>query len=126
MSDNWSFPVDSFLSDKLGKVSLDVPSDRRKCARMYRGAGQSPLIDRQICAGSLEGNQDACHGDSGGPLQVFEEGECRYHVRGVVSYGKICGSAEYGLYTRVSRYLEWIVETVWPNEWAHKEHWESW
>ncbi|KXJ82934.1 hypothetical protein RP20_CCG010588 [Aedes albopictus] len=103
---------DSHLSDKLGKVSLDVPSDRKKCARMYRGIGQSPLIDRQICAGSLDGNQDACHGDSGGPLQVFEEGECRYHVVGVVSYGKICGSAEYGLYTRVSRYLGWIVKTV--------------
>ncbi|EAT42701.1 AAEL005823-PA [Aedes aegypti] len=117
---------DSHLSDSLGKVSLDVPSDRKKCARMYRGIGQSPLIDRQICAGSLDGNQDACHGDSGGPLQVFEEGECRYHVVGVVSYGKICGSAEYGLYTRVSRYLGWIVKTAWPDDWSHQEYWESW
>ncbi|XP_055618901.1 uncharacterized protein LOC129763961 [Toxorhynchites rutilus septentrionalis] len=111
----------SRTSNELNKVSLDIPSDRRKCIQMYNAPGRSRLIDRQICAGSLEGRQDACQGDSGGPLQVFEEGKCRYHVIGVVSFGKICGSAEYGVYTRVSRYLSWIVETVWPDEWEFKE-----
>uniref|UniRef100_A0A1Q3FRX3 Putative trypsin-like serine protease n=1 Tax=Culex tarsalis TaxID=7177 RepID=A0A1Q3FRX3_CULTA len=114
----------SGLSNVLNKVSLDVPEDRRACARSYSGPGQARLVDRQICAGSLDGNQDACQGDSGGPLQVFDEDKCRYHVLGVVSYGKICGSAEYGVYTRVSRYLEWIVARVWPDEWARKEEWD--
>ncbi|XP_053698609.1 serine protease snake-like [Sabethes cyaneus] len=114
----------SSTSNELNKVSLDVLLDRRKCAQMNSGPGRSRLIDHQICAGSFEGNQDACQGDSGGPLQVFEEGKCRYHVVGVVSFGKICGSAEYGIYTRVSRYLAWIVETVWPELWKRKEEWE--
>ncbi|EDS36675.1 coagulation factor XI [Culex quinquefasciatus] len=114
----------SELSNVLNKVSLDVPEDRRACARMYSGPGKAKLVDSQICAGSLAGEQDACQGDSGGPLQVFDEDKCRYHLLGVVSYGKICGSAEYGVYTRVSRYLEWIVARVWPAEWARKEEWD--
>ncbi|XP_058456700.1 venom protease-like [Malaya genurostris] len=116
--------LDSGPSNELNKVSLDVPTDRRKCSKMYNRPGYSRLMDRQICAGSLEGSQDACQGDSGGPLQVFEEGKCRYHVIGVVSFGKICGSAEYGIYTRVSRYLAWIVAKVWPDQWQHRDEWE--
>ncbi|XP_058812947.1 serine protease snake-like [Topomyia yanbarensis] len=116
--------LESGPSNELYKVSLDVPMDRRKCAKMYNRPGYSRLVDRQFCAGSLEGSQDACQGDSGGPLQVFEDDKCRYHVLGVVSFGKICGSAEYGIYTRVSRYLAWIVEKVWPDEWQHREEWE--
>ncbi|XP_055588381.1 serine protease persephone-like [Uranotaenia lowii] len=116
----------SDVSAQLNKVSLDVPADRRQCSSMYNGPGRHRLIQRQICAGSKDGNQDACQGDSGGPLQVFEEAKCRYHVIGVVSFGKICGSAEYGIYTRVSRYLDWIVEKVWPDEWSSKDEWADW
>lgn len=53
-------------------------------------------------------------GDSGGPLQsVTADGLNR--LVGVTSFGRGCGSPVPGVYTRVSRYLDWIESVVWPN-----------
>lgn len=38
-----------------------------------------------------------------------------YNVIGVTSFGKLCGLLETpGVYTRVSNYIKWIEDTVWP------------
>lgn len=37
-----------------------------------------------------------------------------FHVVGVVSFGQFCGFDTPGVYTRVSHYLPWIEEIVWP------------
>ncbi|TKS65227.1 Coagulation factor VII [Collichthys lucidus] len=65
------------------------------------------LTDNMFCAGYIEGRQDSCKGDSGGPLVT------RYKktafLLGIVSWGKGCARpGNYGIYTRVSNYLEWI------------------
>ncbi|KAH9628786.1 hypothetical protein HF086_004946 [Spodoptera exigua] len=53
-------------------------------------------------------------GDSGGPLQSSgSDGLSR--LVGVTSFGRGCGSSVPGVYTRVSRYLDWIESIVWPN-----------
>ena len=57
----------------------------------------------KFCAG---GKVDACQEDSGGPL-VCKLDDNRYHLIGIVSSGKGCGVYP-GLYTDVSRYLDWI------------------
>ncbi|XP_018562095.1 serine protease persephone [Anoplophora glabripennis] len=77
--------------------------------------------DLMICAGSHSEIKDTCEGDSGGPLQVYyndNEVKCMYSVVGVTSFGKACGLAKNtpGVYTRVSSYIKWIEDVVWPEE----------
>lgn len=51
-------------------------------------------------------------GDSGGPL-MYQMASGRWAVIGVVSWGIRCGEASHpGLYTRVDRYLRWIVDNA--------------
>ncbi|HEX2976621.1 MAG TPA: trypsin-like serine protease [Bacteroidales bacterium] len=58
-----------------------------------------------LMAGYLNGNKDACNGDSGGPFVVPVMGE--YRLAGIVSWGSsTCDT--YGAYTRVSLFQEWI------------------
>jgi hypothetical protein len=67
----------------------------------------------QICAGSNNGT-DTCSGDSGGPLmfqKVFDDHEVRNILVGVVSFGVSCGAGR-GIYTDVSSYMDWILETI--------------
>ncbi|KAG5882200.1 hypothetical protein JTB14_021851 [Gonioctena quinquepunctata] len=55
--------------------------------------------------------KDACWGDSGGPLLVGR-GSGKFSIVGVVSFGEGCGGRAPGVYTRVSRYLDWIESIV--------------
>ncbi|XP_016985267.1 CLIP domain-containing serine protease B15 [Drosophila rhopaloa] len=69
------------------------------------------IIDGQICAGHRIG--DTCLGDSGGPLvhPVHIGGQVRYIQLGIVSFGSAeCRSP--GVYTRVSKYIDWILKVV--------------
>lgn len=55
-------------------------------------------------------------GDSGGPLQMFEQKSSAIAtVVGVVSFGASCGTELPGIYTRVAFYIDWIESIVWPN-----------
>jgi secreted trypsin-like serine protease len=79
------------------------------CAKSYPDS----TVDRgQLCAGFAVGKRDSCQGDSGGPLVAADGDACPYQV-GVVSWGKGCAEPEnYGIYTRVSAYAEWLKERV--------------
>ncbi|CAK1554494.1 unnamed protein product [Leptosia nina] len=72
--------------------------------------------ETQLCYGDRVSNKDSCEGDSGGPLQVNQPNvRCMYWIIGITSWGKWCGVAgEPGIYTRVSHYLQWIENEVWP------------
>lgn len=72
--------------------------------------------ENHLCAGYKSGGQDACTGDSGGPLITRDVEQTPYLV-GVVSFGRGCGTSlknggGYGVYERVSSRIEWINETV--------------
>ncbi len=75
-----------------------------------------PLTANMLCAGTETGARDACNGDSGGPLFVGQ-GDDLTQV-GIVSWGDgpldsevACGHKNaFGVYTRVSRYRDWIRE----------------
>ncbi|XP_072929945.1 CLIP domain-containing serine protease HP8-like [Epargyreus clarus] len=68
----------------------------------------------QLCAGGQK-NKDTCGGDSGGPLmKVFDtpEGPKTFLV-GVVSFGtSICGIKKPAVYTSVSHFIKWILDTI--------------
>ncbi|KAI3366178.1 hypothetical protein L3Q82_010005 [Scortum barcoo] len=65
------------------------------------------LTENMFCAGYNESQQDSCKGDSGGPLVT--KYKKTVFLLGLVSWGKGCARlGNYGIYTRVSNYLEWI------------------
>ncbi|XP_068136697.1 vitamin K-dependent protein C isoform X2 [Hyperolius riggenbachi] len=65
------------------------------------------ITDNMLCAGKLGDKQDACRGDSGGPM-VTRFGDTWFLV-GLVSWGEGCGRLDnFGVYTRVHHYLDWI------------------
>ncbi|KAI5947707.1 Complement C1s subcomponent [Manis javanica] len=71
------------------------------------------FTNNMICAGGEKG-VDSCEGDSGGAFAVRDpEGENKFYVAGLVSWGPQCGT--YGMYTRVKNYLDWIKKTMQEN-----------
>ncbi|XP_036881917.2 kallikrein-13 isoform X6 [Manis javanica] len=75
-----------------------------ECRRIYPGR----ITPNMLCAGTEEGGKDSCEGDSGGPLT------CNGTLHGIISWGDLpCGQPDRpGVYTRVSRYVSWIQETI--------------
>lgn len=77
------------------------------------------LTDGMVCAGTPSGQRTMCNGDSGGPLMVKADNGQWLQV-GVVSWNRKpigadqnCGHESlYGVYTRVSKYFDWIAGHV--------------
>ena len=71
-----------------------------------------------FCAGDGKGGNDTCHGDSGGAF--VREGkrgeEFRWVATGLVSWGLGCAQPDqYGYYTRVYPFTDWIKNTIREN-----------
>ncbi|XP_064095521.1 clotting factor B-like isoform X2 [Macrobrachium nipponense] len=101
------------LADTLQKVELEVLS-LTKCREWIEEllGRYYPLRETQLCAGLEEGLKDSCTGDSGGPL-LLKNAENQRVAIGVVSTGFGCGRPRQpGVYTRVSKFLEWIIDTI--------------
>ena len=80
-----------------------------------------------LCAAAVDGGKDACSADSGrkcsravlidfflgGPLTFEDPSTGKYELIGVVSWGVKCADDDYpGVYSRVSKQLEWISRTT--------------
>ncbi|XP_063907489.1 serine protease snake-like [Zophobas morio] len=105
-------------SNDLLKVIIELFT-QNVCDEFYRNQRKLKrgiLNDIQVCAGSMKEEKDTCQGDSGGPLQIYHIGDkisCMYDIVGVTSFGKGCAGSP-GVYVRVSNYIQWIEDTVWP------------
>jgi uncharacterized delta-60 repeat protein len=98
--------------ENLKKVMIDTVSDNDVCnsAESYNG-----LINaREFCAGPALGGKGFCHGDSGGPATSPED-DWRLRTQvGIVSWfglpgeNKCASATKYGVYTRVSAFVDWI------------------
>ena len=102
-------PVNRPMSTTLKHVTLDV-QDTGHC----RTTTPFPVTDNMICAGSgntdRDNVEDACSGDSGGPLFCKRRGPGTpsYVVIGIVSWGDGCGKKnQYGYFTHVLRMMNW-------------------
>ena len=99
-------------SNNLPKTlqKLDVPLiDTERC-RNESNYERSEITDNMLCAGFMEGEKDACTGDSGGSLMIPNKNG-RFTAIGIVSWGQSCALSRFpGVYTRLGRYLRWIKE----------------
>lgn len=90
-------------SDALMSVTLAFAPEVQ-CGEHLQSLGEAQLLDRMICAGGATGAPGACHGDSGAP---FVTGVDEPTLVGIsVSGGVRCD--ELSLFTRVSKYREWV------------------
>ena len=66
------------------------------------------VAEQMVCAGDMvDGGEDSCYGDSGGPLMVPEDDH--WLQIGVVSTGRGCARRPYpGIYTEVAHYDDFV------------------
>ncbi|NP_001037368.1 serine protease-like protein precursor [Bombyx mori] len=90
----------------LLKAELPILSNEECQGTSYNS---SKIKNTMMCAGyPATAHKDACTGDSGGPLVVENERNV-YELIGIVSWGYGCARKGYpGVYTRVTKYLDWI------------------
>ncbi|KAL6047901.1 hypothetical protein STEG23_016340 [Scotinomys teguina] len=104
----WGYQSDRDKDGRRNRTSvltfIRIPvAPRNECMQVMNNV----VSENMLCAGIIGDSRDACDGDSGGPMVVFFRGT--WFLVGLVSWGEGCGQPNnYGVYTKVSRYLEWI------------------
>ncbi|XP_050544561.1 venom protease-like isoform X2 [Daktulosphaira vitifoliae] len=89
-----------------------IDNDGCKLAYAHENA---KINEGSLCAGYKDEVKDACQGDSGGPL-VLPFGDQHYLI-GVVSFGSKCAEPNFpGVYSRVTHYIDWIIEKLNNNQ----------
>lgn len=112
----WGATEDHYRSNSL-KGAIVPLVDNQTCQTSYDDEGYV-VANGTLCAGYATGGQDACTGDSGGPLMVPNplstgNGPTSYVQIGIVSWGEGCAEAEsYGVYTSVLDYIDWIESEI--------------
>ena len=110
----WGITEYGFKSPVKLKLSLNL-YDITTCSQKYRNIGVN-VGAGQICAGGKRW-EDACRGDSGGPLMSIErstDGFYRWTAVGIVSFGKgNCGVWGWpSVYTKIYDYVPWILNNI--------------
>lgn len=105
----WTKATNGQASPILKGVKLALRTEAQ-CNQITRFSGA--LANSVLCAGGPAGEQ-ACSGDSGGPLIFYGDEDRTPTLIGVVSAGKGCGTmGEPSRYTRVARVAGWIRKIV--------------
>ncbi|XP_077976139.1 ovochymase-like [Styela clava] len=103
----WGETENELYSDDLNEAKVPLLNESM-CYYYYT---THAVNDNMFCAG--EGDSDACQGDSGGPMVCRTSVGGAWVLYGIISFGWGCGNSEYpGVYTKVSNYLEWILENT--------------
>ena len=102
------------FSKLLKHASFKIQSDQ-----LCSDESQPHFINSTVtfCAGDGKGKKDACHGDSGGAFvreaQTGHGKRWAWVATGIISWGRGCAQKdEYGYYTRVYPFIDWIKETM--------------
>ncbi|XP_050079847.1 tryptase gamma-like [Anopheles maculipalpis] len=96
----WGLTKNTGDREQLRMVKLPIIS-RADCRQVY--SELETITRRMLCAGYHGGGQDACEGDSGGPLL------CRGIQVGITSWGVGCAKPRrYGVYSNIANQREWI------------------
>ncbi|CAG7818269.1 unnamed protein product [Allacma fusca] len=101
----WGKTDNSSRSQVLMEVDIPIITNE-KCKEVYK----DKIFDTKICAMEEDGGKDSCNRDSGGPLYFKKDG--KQILVGITSHGNGCGLKGWpGVYTRVSKFLQWMKET---------------
>ncbi|XP_033114876.1 sushi, von Willebrand factor type A, EGF and pentraxin domain-containing protein 1-like [Anneissia japonica] len=91
------------LSKFLKKVELPVVGQT-----VCRRAHTDTVTDNMFCLGGNEG-EDACNGDSGGPVTYLDPETGEWKLVGLVSWGVGCAREGVpGVYVRIYRHHDWM------------------
>ncbi len=102
----------SIFPEKLQQATVNIVSNEI-CNKSYNQSDfyHNPITQYMLCAGYSEGGKDACRDDSGGPL-IIQDGKV-WKLAGIVSWGEGCAEPGfYGVYTRVSEFIDFIYTYV--------------
>jgi len=103
----WGVTKDGTAADDLQEAQ--VPMVPQEACRMFYNSYGVTILSSMLCAGDATGSVDACVGDSGGPLLVWQEGSQSWAQAGIISWGAECGTAgAYGVYTNIGSFIDWI------------------
>lgn len=103
----WGITEDGYGATELKQAELPLVT-QESCAAFYAKQGYV-VGESMVCAGYKTGGIDACAGDSGGPLMVWDDELKEWLQIGVVSAGAGCAEAGYyGLYTNLIDFADWI------------------
>ncbi|XP_045530195.1 CLIP domain-containing serine protease 2-like [Pieris brassicae] len=101
-------------------LKVDVSQKSASACQQYDTNFRKFNSSTMICAkGAQLKNRneykDTCQGDSGSPVTMrSRDVSCSYIAIAVVSHGPECGSGAPAVYTKVEPFLDWIIDTVWP------------
>lgn len=98
----WTILEAAAGSDELREVGLPLVADTT-CS----DSTGFTLTENMFCAGYSGTPKDTCQGDSGGPLVMRNAQNSDWWQVGVVSFGGACAT-NYGVYTKVANYLDWV------------------
>ncbi|XP_055640255.1 serine proteinase stubble [Toxorhynchites rutilus septentrionalis] len=84
----------------------------KECLRWHKSKHINvELFNEMFCAGHSDGHQDACLGDSGGPLIINDRG--RFTLIGITSAGFGCGvDHQPGIYHNIQKTVKWIQSVI--------------
>jgi len=103
----WGLTAEGAKKTSMLLMQVGVPIVDYATCKASQAEGSIVVDSASICAGYKDGGQDACQADSGGPFMI-KDGD-HYILLGAVSFGNGCARAnEYGMYTRISSYVDWI------------------
>ncbi|XP_054428386.1 urokinase-type plasminogen activator [Pteronotus mesoamericanus] len=96
--------TDYLYPEQLKMTTVNLVSHEECSQPHYYG---SEVTTKMLCAADPLWKTDSCQGDSGGPLVCTIQD--RPTLTGIVSWGRECAMKyKPGVYTRVSRFLNWI------------------
>lgn len=96
-------------ADILQEVVVPI-IPQKKCRHQTKYRAHE-ITANMLCAGYDAGVLDACQGDSGGPMIWESENKQKFTQIGIVSWGQGCARSGYpGVYTRIGRYMNWIID----------------